>query len=91
MITHAHSDHIVGIDDLRAYHFLEHKKVPCLVSQENLPSRSKRAFFSLLAGISIWWNTSEQLDFRILPHDFGEMVVEGLRVRYLSSYFRVDP
>src|SRR5580692_11149638 len=26
LITHAHSDHIAGIDDLRAYYFLDEKK-----------------------------------------------------------------
>src|SRR5690349_18127258 len=33
LITHPHSDHIAGIDDLRAYYFLSGKKTPCLLSQ----------------------------------------------------------
>jgi phosphoribosyl 1,2-cyclic phosphate phosphodiesterase len=86
MITHAHSDHIVGIDDLRAYYFLEHKKVPCLVSQETFDEIKKR--FPYLLESQSGGSISAQLDFRILDHDFGERVFEGLRVRYLS-YFQV--
>ena len=34
LLTHAHSDHIAGIDDLRAYYFLHKTKLPCVLSQE---------------------------------------------------------
>lgn len=36
LFTHAHADHIHGIDDLRGFHFLEKKIIPCYASKETL-------------------------------------------------------
>lgn len=34
--THAHADHIHGIDDLRGFHFIHRNVVPCYASKETL-------------------------------------------------------
>lgn len=34
LFTHAHADHINGIDDLRGFHFLHKEIVPCFASKE---------------------------------------------------------
>jgi phosphoribosyl 1,2-cyclic phosphate phosphodiesterase len=36
LFTHAHADHIHGIDDLRGFHFLDRKIIPCFASDETL-------------------------------------------------------
>lgn len=36
LYTHAHADHIHGIDDLRGFHFLNRKVIPCYASAETL-------------------------------------------------------
>lgn len=36
LFTHAHADHVNGIDDLRGFHFLHKKIVPCYASSETL-------------------------------------------------------
>lgn len=38
LFTHAHADHIHGIDDLRGFHFLHKNIIPCYASQETLES-----------------------------------------------------
>jgi phosphoribosyl 1,2-cyclic phosphate phosphodiesterase len=36
LFTHAHADHIHGIDDLRGFHFMHKNIIPCFASQETL-------------------------------------------------------
>lgn len=36
LFTHAHADHIHGIDDLRGFHFLHRQVIPCYGSRETL-------------------------------------------------------
>jgi phosphoribosyl 1,2-cyclic phosphate phosphodiesterase len=84
LITHPHADHIAGIDDLRAYYFLQHSKLPCLLSQETFDEIRNRFPYLLQSaeGASI----SAQLAFHILPNDFGEMLFEGVPMGYLTYF-----
>ncbi len=86
LITHAHSDHIAGIDDLRAYYFLEEKKVPCLCSKETYGEIAQR--FPYLLRSASGGSISAQLDFHVLESDFGECLFAGIRVAYLT-YFQM--
>ena len=36
LFTHAHADHVNGIDDLRGFHFLHKEIIPCFASQATL-------------------------------------------------------
>lgn len=84
LITHAHSDHIAGIDDLRSYYFLNNKKLPCLLSQETFEEIKQR--FPYLFRPSSEGSISAQLSFHILSHDFGDEEFERIRVHYLSYF-----
>lgn len=84
LITHAHADHVAGIDDLRAYYFLNHKKLPCLLSAETF-EEVKQRFPYLLRSLPDG-SISAQLDFRVLDQDFGETAFEGIHVHYMSYF-----
>lgn len=43
LYTHAHADHINGIDDLRGFHFFHKNVIPCFGTQETL-TRIQRSF-----------------------------------------------
>ncbi len=36
LFSHAHADHVNGIDDLRGFHFLHHEIIPCFASRTTL-------------------------------------------------------
>ena len=36
LFTHAHADHVNGIDDMRGFHFLHREIIPCFASQTTL-------------------------------------------------------
>lgn len=86
LLTHSHFDHIGGVDDLRVYYFIQHRPLPCLLSQETydeLKMRCHYLFLPLESGRAI----SAQLDFQILKQDFGAINFEGLNLQY-TSYFQ---
>jgi phosphoribosyl 1,2-cyclic phosphate phosphodiesterase len=85
LLTHAHADHIAGIDDLRAFYFLEKKKVPCILSQETFDEVELRYHYMLLPSVS-GKSLSAQIDFQILPNDFGNLELEGIRFDYFSYF-----
>ncbi len=41
LFTHAHADHIHGIDDLRGFHFIHKRLIPCYGSRETIDTVSK--------------------------------------------------
>jgi phosphoribosyl 1,2-cyclic phosphate phosphodiesterase len=85
LLTHAHADHIAGIDDLRAYYFMEKKKLPCILSRETF-DEVKLRYHYLLQPVSLGKPLSAQIDFQILENDFGDFELEGLRFKYFSYF-----
>ncbi len=88
LLTHTHADHIAGIDDLRAFYFLEKKKMPCVLSQETF-DEVKLRYHYLLQPLVSGKSLSAQIDFQILPQDFGDFELEKIRFDYFS-YFQMD-
>jgi phosphoribosyl 1,2-cyclic phosphate phosphodiesterase len=87
LLTHAHSDHIAGIDDLRPYYFLYKTKIPCILSRETF-EEVKLRYHYMLTPLAEGKSISAQLDFRLLPEDFGEFELEGVKFKYFS-YFQM--
>src|SRR5580700_3411408 len=88
LLTHAHADHIAGMDDLRAFYLLEKKKIPCVLSAETF-DEVKLRYHYMLQPLSSGKSLSAQIDFHILPQDFGTFELEGLRFDYFS-YSQLD-
>ena len=87
-LTHAHADHIAGIDDLRAYYFLEKKKIPCWLSQETF-DEVKLRYHYMLTPLAFGKSISAQIDFQILGEDFGHFDLEKVHFEYFS-YFQMN-
>jgi phosphoribosyl 1,2-cyclic phosphate phosphodiesterase len=76
LFSHAHADHVNGIDDLRGFHFLHRDIIPCFASRTTLNT--------LLSGFSYIFNEHEGSGYSPLmaPHEvtgpfelFGETVI----------------
>jgi phosphoribosyl 1,2-cyclic phosphate phosphodiesterase len=48
LLTHAHADHIAGLDDLRAFYFLNKQRLPCFLSEETLAEIKGRYHYFFL-------------------------------------------
>ncbi|MBI2810223.1 MAG: MBL fold metallo-hydrolase [Candidatus Melainabacteria bacterium] len=85
LLTHAHADHIAGMDDLRAYYFKDKKKVPCVLSNETFEEVKVRYHYMLQPAVK-GKSLAAQLDFSLLPDDFGVLEFEGVRIHYMTYY-----
>lgn len=83
LLTHAHADHIAGIDDLRAYYFMDKRKLPCVLSKETF-DEVKLRYHYMLQPLTTGKSISAQIDFQLLPNDFGSYELGGVRFKYLS-------
>lgn len=92
LFTHAHADHVNGIDDLRGFHFLHKEIIPCFASRETLET--------LQSGFSYIFNVHEGSGYTPLlnAHEirdpfelFGETIVPIplLHGRTLSLGYRI--
>ncbi len=82
MITHAHYDHIAGLDELRIYHFRQKKPTPCLLSKETLQELKVRYHYLFSPGKNEMH--SANFDFQTLPDDNGSVTFGDLRLKYIS-------
>lgn len=83
LLTHAHSDHIAGIDDLRAYYFKDKKKLPCILSRETF-DEVKMRYHYLLHPLTAGKSIPAQIDFQMLPGDNGDIEIEGVHFHFFS-------
>lgn len=52
LLTHSHADHINGIDDLRGFHFIHRRLIPCYGSRETMEA-VQRNFSYIFKGMEI--------------------------------------
>ena len=88
LLTHAHYDHIGGLDELRIFYLLEKKHVPCLLSKETL-EELKRSYYYLFCSANTKRTLSAQFDFLPLEKDVGEVIFQDIKIGYLS-YFQKE-
>lgn len=83
LITHAHNDHIAGIDDLRLFYKYRQKPIPLLLSQDTY--RDLAARFSYIFGGDVRVaGLLPQFDLHLLANDQGQMDFADLKVGYIS-------
>jgi phosphoribosyl 1,2-cyclic phosphate phosphodiesterase len=85
IITHAHYDHIGGLDDLRAFYFQQQRPIPCLLSKQTYEDIKQRYYY-LFEKRGEQSNFTAQFDFHLLPEERGETTFVGMKLRYLTYF-----
>ncbi len=85
LLTHAHNDHIAGIDDLRIFFLRDRQKIPCLLSEETLQDLRVRYHY-LLHAKKETAKVSSQFHFYPLKDNYTRAAFEGLDVGTVSYY-----
>ena len=83
LLTHAHYDHIAGLDEVRIYHFRQKISIPCLLSADCFEEVKEKYhyFFPPFRGDA---SGSRKLDFHILKEDFGSFEFIDIPLRYFT-------
>lgn len=84
-VTHIHSDHIAGIDDVRIFYFRNKKGLDCYLSSETLEDLKVRYHY-LFKPIEQVPTVTAQLDLHLLDEDFGSFMAIGKKFTYLSYF-----
>lgn len=87
ILTHIHSDHIAGVDDLRVYYFRSKERLPCLLSAESLDDLKVRYHYLFLPIDEVPTITT-QFELSLLEEEMGEKEFLGINIGYVS-YFQV--
>lgn len=83
LLTHAHFDHISGLDELRIYYFLHKKPIPILASEDTLAEIHRRYYY-LIDQTTQVVNKDQKYTFQSLPKDFGLIEFQGIHFTYVS-------
>ncbi len=82
IFTHSHQDHTGGIDDLRAYSFLNKASFPCLASAVTAEDIYRRYYFMFQEQPNE--KGFKRLKFEILPAHEGEGEFMGVKFKYFT-------
>lgn len=100
LLTHTHADHINGIDDLRGFHFLHRKIIPCYGSPETIAKViatfgyifdgvTQEGYFSLLEAFPIE-SAFELFGCRITPIPISHGPVNATGYRFDNAAYLTD-
>jgi phosphoribosyl 1,2-cyclic phosphate phosphodiesterase len=77
LFTHAHADHILGIDDLRSFNFVSRKRISCYGSAETMDSITSNFSYIFTPRPGYEGGMVAQLDPHIVSNE-ETCVIEGL-------------
>jgi phosphoribosyl 1,2-cyclic phosphate phosphodiesterase len=83
LLTHAHYDHVAGLDELRAFYIRYREPTPILCSIETLDELKKKfdyLFKPKVEGTSL----AAQLHFQVLENSFGETDFLDVPLKYVT-------
>jgi phosphoribosyl 1,2-cyclic phosphate phosphodiesterase len=83
ILTHAHYDHIGGLDDLRAFFVKMNRPIPCLLSTETTHD-IKRRFDYMFKEADSKYIILPKIDLEEFKSDRGDILFLGLKLKYLS-------
>jgi phosphoribosyl 1,2-cyclic phosphate phosphodiesterase len=83
ILTHAHYDHIGGLDDLRAFFVKMDKPISCLLSNETTHD-IKRRFDYMFKEFEAKYVIMPKIDLQEFQSDRGEVDFLGVKLKYLS-------
>ncbi len=83
LITHEHNDHVIGLDDIRAYNYLQRKDMPLFATARVIAELKQR--FSYVFGNSNYPGTPKVLTNEIKPNEaftFNDIVIQPIQVMH---------
>jgi len=85
LLTHAHFDHIAGIDDLRPFSLAQREKIPCLLSGTTFEELKIRYHYLIHphAGGKTY---CAQIHFQVLEREFGDASFLKIPFRVVSYF-----
>lgn len=84
LLTHAHFDHIAGIDELRVLTFRDGLKIPCLLSWETFEEIKARFYYMMQPMKDSDEVVCAHLKFHFLKKGQGSLVFEGVPITFFS-------
>lgn len=82
ILTHAHYDHIAGLDELRIYCYKTGKTLPTLLSKETAEDIQHR--FDYIFQTHKSQDKIKKIDLQILPHSEGDIMFEDIPITYMT-------
>lgn len=85
LLTHIHSDHVAGIDDVRIFYFRNKKELDCYLSAETLDDLKVRYHY-LFRPIDQLPTIAAQLKLHLLEDEFGDFKVNGFNFKNVTFF-----
>lgn len=83
LLTHAHHDHIAGIDELRVYYMRSQTQMPCLVSKQTASELTTRYRY-IFEDEGMEKKLTPRLSLQILEGSHGQVEFQGNKIGYFS-------
>ncbi|MBA3957757.1 MAG: MBL fold metallo-hydrolase [Parachlamydiaceae bacterium] len=83
ILTHAHHDHVAGIDELRVFYMRQKQPIPCLLSHETTTDLRTR-FHYIFKDLNPANTVTSRLDLQILEGHRGTTQFLGFPIKYFS-------